>query len=899
MKNNIKILLGSEDVRTKNIVDLFLNTDLSQNFREIKKGRYDNDFDLLRQFETERNECRNFCIYGSVDSNVVDANNLQLFIYSDSGLTNSLGVVNTSSLVFNETNIFGKKRGKYFFTINGYSGDTIYIHLPSNNFSYQAQTFERQVVYYDENGILIPYGTETIDIFNNGQAFEINNNFPFFYNIHWVKRNINIQEEKPMLVSFQSVSYDVSEGDSVSVNIVYNKQSVFGIESYKIDLSTNFPNSADTTDYSALLNGSPITFPYTVNVPIGQQSFSFEIAANVDNVIEITESLKFSVFDLVNCLPGNLTASTVNIADTTPRPKAILNFGEAYGNRVPFTGTQYTSLFQNSLAAGGYGNAPSILRNGYYFSNQNNEFYQLDSFSLSIKNNSVSPTVLVANPSLGVTNEEYWAPGQIKNFTVTVPYNSNVLPAIVEINFSGLNVVEIGRAIIIDGFDFMYVPDVGTGYNPPDTNSPNSNTPAKYFYSLVNGGIHDVYAARGIDKPFSSVLNGEKVTIYATSPATPLDIVTNNNGLYSSFTSFATTTIINPFVYEKQSPIEIELVGNDVGNSICNYEINISKPKFKNLIINTNSTVQASLSPTTYYLRTGLQNVLRNFDDVDGQSAPILYEGCIETSSDIIANQYNFRYTFFYPLGNAIINGFALLGYYKNFSGLQTNITEYGSTPNSSLAGATGLFLSIPVTTIPETSSQISTQDRAKKVLLTLPNVSTTNLRSFDFRVGSDPFYTYSNNVAGTGAQWINSVSRNNLGTLTLKQWLETGGVVQGTTIPPGQVNVYNPGFSNPKLIFQYNVALTIGPPPSIINFSQTPLTPVNIQNYYGDNGNIWGPDGASNGSNIVIEAQTPGVNFDIQNLAGQIQYYEIFPNEIAGVTTNPFNNKMGGYAVN
>jgi len=256
----------------------------------------------------------------------------------------------------------------------------------------------------------------------------------------------------------------------------------------------------------------------------------------------------------------------------------------------------------------------------------------------------------------------------------------------------------------------------------------------------------------------------------------------------------------------------------------------------------------------------------------------------------------NFQYTFFYPGGNAIINGFALLGNYKNYSALQSNITSYGSDTASSLAGATGLFLPAPTATLPVTSSEFSTQDRAKKVLLAMSNNSLPNIRSFEFRVGNDPYFAYSGSVAGTGAQWITSVSRNGLGTLNLKQWLETGGVVQGTTIPPGQVNVYNPGIKYSKLIFRYNTAIVLN---SLINFYQLPAAPVNIQNYYGANGNAWGPDDGPNPANIVIESQVPGVNFDIQNLVGQVVLYEIFPNEVAGSTLNPYNNKMGGYALN
>ena len=87
MEQKKKILLGEKDIMSKDNEDLFLNLNLNTTFSSIRNDKYENVFDVEAQFKKERNASRDFRIYGIVDATVTDCDNLQISIYSNSGLT--------------------------------------------------------------------------------------------------------------------------------------------------------------------------------------------------------------------------------------------------------------------------------------------------------------------------------------------------------------------------------------------------------------------------------------------------------------------------------------------------------------------------------------------------------------------------------------------------------------------------------------------------------------------------------------------------------------------------------------------------------------------------------------------------------------------------------------------
>jgi hypothetical protein len=417
MDDKKKIVLGSEDILAKGVSDIFLNISLQQTFNEIKKSKYDNNFDLAEQFRKERNESRDFRIYGIVDSTITHTDDLTIKIYKDSGLTQFVGTINTTPLVYNEENVFAKRRGKYLLELNNYDADVVYFKIEGNNLTYADQTFEQRLVFYTLDGEFVEYGTETVDIgLNNPGFLTIENNFPFFYNKHWIKKNLEIIEEKPTVMQFGSEFTTVSEGQSISIDIVMDKPSPFGNESVTLDaiLGTAIP-----ADFELSINGSPVTFPITLNWSIGEQNKSIVFDAIVDNVNEFSENLNFELYNFQFTTPGLVTTHYVTIEDATPRRKTIYHLGEVYKNRVQFTGRTAQSFVGAPIVNV---SAYSILRNGLKFSNTSAEFYPGDTYSLIVTNKG-NDTILPINTEFGINTEQLWPSETSIQFNLDTNYS--------------------------------------------------------------------------------------------------------------------------------------------------------------------------------------------------------------------------------------------------------------------------------------------------------------------------------------------------------------------------------------------------------------------------------------------------------------------------------------------
>lgn len=197
MDDKKKILLGDTDIISRDNEDLFIDINLNRTFSEYKKERFDNDFDLQKQFDEERNSSRDFQIYGFVQATYTNCNNLMYEVYSDSGLTNGVLFGNfTTNLQYTpQNNVFNKRIGKYYFALTNYTGSSIFIKFLSNVINVPDQVFEQRLVFYDATGQFVPYGTQTIEVDNDLNTIEINNDFPFFYNKHWVKKNIYLENK--------------------------------------------------------------------------------------------------------------------------------------------------------------------------------------------------------------------------------------------------------------------------------------------------------------------------------------------------------------------------------------------------------------------------------------------------------------------------------------------------------------------------------------------------------------------------------------------------------------------------------------------------------------------------------------------------------------------------------
>ena len=323
MEQKKKILLGEKDIMSKDNEDLFLNLNLNTTFSSIRNDKYENVFDVEAQFKKERNASRDFRIYGIVDATVTDCDNLQISIYSNSGLTGLSGFIkniSSTNLVYNGINVYGKKRGKFLIELSGYTDNFVYIKIPSNISNYKDQIYSQQLIFTDSDGKFIEYGNKTIEIDNNGNGIEINNDFYFLYNKHWIKKDLSIQEEKPAKISLSGISSNgqISEipnpvlfpalfegfltndnnatiiannpnivSSLYPITVYLDKPSPFGLENVelKIEATTlqvdSSPSSPVLTPTDELIltdeNFDIVFLPHTINFNVGEYQKSFYV----------------------------------------------------------------------------------------------------------------------------------------------------------------------------------------------------------------------------------------------------------------------------------------------------------------------------------------------------------------------------------------------------------------------------------------------------------------------------------------------------------------------------------------------------------------------------------------------------------------------------------------------
>lgn len=224
MQNTRKILLRSSELFGAENQDMFINLELKNSVKEFRPDSYENDFDLNKNFQSERNACRNFTIYGEIDSVFVDCYNVFVKIYkeiikptskqdrikiesTEKQGENTIVTLNNGAkatfitiqiskkMAYNVSNIFGFEKATYKFDLKNIDYETIYINMEGiqkNKDVIQDNFIRKQLVFHDSNNNLIPFGTDTEEINPNGTTYTVFNDFPFFYNIHWVKLPLEI-----------------------------------------------------------------------------------------------------------------------------------------------------------------------------------------------------------------------------------------------------------------------------------------------------------------------------------------------------------------------------------------------------------------------------------------------------------------------------------------------------------------------------------------------------------------------------------------------------------------------------------------------------------------------------------------------------------------------------------
>jgi len=616
MDDKKKIVLGSEDFLAKGLDDIFLNVNLQKTFKQIKKEKYDNNFDLAEQFRKERNESRSFRIYGIVDSTVIDCDNLPIRVYSDSGLTSQVYATTTNSLGYGDFNVYGKQDGKYIIELDNYQlSDSIWIKIEGNGVNTADQVFEQQLVFYGADGDFIDYGTETVDIGFNGQFATIENDFPFFYNKHWIKKPLQIEEIKTRNVSFERSAYTLIEGNGTDIRVYLNEPSVFGNESVTIDLASSFVETYTDAAPGVDFNTPGTTFPVTLNWSVGEQYKTIPFDSLEDFIVE--KSIEIAKFDLTN--PVNVTlnngvvnipSTTVSIIDQTPKKYVNFNFQKIIQNITPVTNpsSQEESLAPRipGVELNAFGGRPGAGGIGQF--QQNYRFYPNDTFELEIINSGDTTTLpIIPGVTLG---EQFFGAGQTITLDIETKYvDHDTLPR--EQAVFNFKEVSAGNFFVTNVYNSTFFIN-GVEIGP-------IRLAAEEFENELQSAFDDI----GVDRIFNISRSGPEVTLTAKHPA---------NSVNGWIPSAPGSSLLNPetalqgndntpdypngrvFEITDQIPFEIRLYANDNNNTVANYLFRINKRGYKSVTVPAQS-LAASTSGNDYYLVTPIR-------DVDAPSLP-------------------------------------------------------------------------------------------------------------------------------------------------------------------------------------------------------------------------------------------------------------------------------------
>lgn len=343
-----KIVLGQKKFIGNQNSDEFIEVELKREIESLKTEILYNTFDFQSQFIKERNNSLKFCLYGLIESKYGHCDNLNLNISvsdtnKDSGSTNSilyspykLDIANTG-YSFNiiskplsqnsdlSKNIYGTNKGCYFFyfeidrnDINFNKNKSIYISIfePIQElYGY----FELPFIFFDENRELIEFGTENADFNDSNEIETINNNFPFFYDKHWIK--FNLEPYGPQVVSFQNDVLRVSESvSSVSIPISLEKPSEFGLERVKVLVDYNQDSLGNLLTTATL--GSDFYFnEQVISWNQGEKIKYINININNDLFVENIEKIQLRIQPLINArISENSNNSMVLYIDSEDVP---------------------------------------------------------------------------------------------------------------------------------------------------------------------------------------------------------------------------------------------------------------------------------------------------------------------------------------------------------------------------------------------------------------------------------------------------------------------------------------------------------------------------------------------------------------------------------------------------
>jgi len=366
MDNRKKILLGNKDILSRTVKDFYIDVNLSKDNREIWQYKYDNVFDITYFYNKERRESREFIIYGAIDSYLCDCNDLIIKVYDNSQcIGQPIATTNSKELVSQYMpfkNLYGKRRGRYIVDNIplGFSGFSIYMKVESQNSSIndiiQHNVYEQQIIFttltFSNSGEKIveklDYGLNEAVTDCDGNVFEVNNDFDFFYNKHWIKKNLNIINSNKIWIGDESTKYCATE-----VKKLYHDRIVVGIfntgyfefvktmEVYEIDMSPTgnieFNDASNIEHYQPPIYNDgmcpiPKEFSLKIEILFSPADGNNFFTAPTDNIL-LSVSPDDFIFDSNQPVRKYLETETVTVIIENNNP--LWEFNDFYLNSQP------------------------------------------------------------------------------------------------------------------------------------------------------------------------------------------------------------------------------------------------------------------------------------------------------------------------------------------------------------------------------------------------------------------------------------------------------------------------------------------------------------------------------------------------------------------------------------
>lgn len=502
----------------------------------------------------------------------------------------------TTTVSYDTGNVFGVHRRKYYTELNAYSSTTqqaIYLFIDgelltvnSDDYVVESSLFKQQLVFVNSEGTFIPYGNDTQEIEINGTITEVQNDYPFFYNKHWIKKNLDITRSFIPTVSFLTDTLTIREADEISIPVILNKAPSSN-GSTVVFVTQNTTASPD--DY--VLSPSPLR----LNFNGATTSLDLILSAKTDSTIEVSERFSIVMNNFISSLPGPITKMDVIIMGSEIENSCLYNLQKTFKNQSSFNIYPDVDTFIQQTTG------LSQLREGYYLSNNfdPNSFFVNESFEIKITNNGIDTIFPIDN---GVIDTDFIFKA---NESYSLSVNSSFEPTDAQTMTIDINLDPVGtKSAIFDinGTIHINIKTVDDLLNSLSNNSNNKT----FSYQIVDIEDADGNVTR---RPMvlSSNINGIPIVIRQLNLSiTPTEVVIDGSES-NGFT-----------VYEYKDPfdIKIKLSSNTQDGLGCNYKFELTKGGYKPIIID-GETIMASSPSNEIFLVTGYENIDIAYNGVD------------------------------------------------------------------------------------------------------------------------------------------------------------------------------------------------------------------------------------------------------------------------------------------